>query len=154
MGRPRQRTMRTARRYRPSLEGLALPIGISFLLLVPGCAQLDQLMGKQAGAGESAPVTPAHENRPVLTTEPASKPDAKKKADQSQPESVSKQPEQDKALAEKDQLKKENKARAASDKKSRKSPKSQAEAQPPTEDVFLPPIPLPSKPAAIGGSGG
>jgi len=167
MDRPQQRATCTARKYRPSHQGLAGFLGISFLLLVPGCAQLDQLMGKQAGAGEPAPqaqaaepapVTPAPKKHSVQAAEPASKPAAKKKTDASHaasvtPESASKQPEQDKALTEKDQLKKENKARVASDKQ-KKPAKSQVESQPPTEDVFLSPIPLPSKPAAIGGSGG
>lgn len=161
MGRPRQRTLHPAWRYRPSREGLALPIvGLFLLFLVPGCAQ-------QAQTAAPAKVD--------QTTEPISKSVVKKKKPEDahptsvakeshqqapsagmskQPEPASKQPEQDKALAEKDQLKKETSARVASDKKSRKSPKSQAEAQPPTDDVFLSPIPLPSKPAAIGGSGG
>jgi hypothetical protein len=70
------------------------------------------------------------------------------------PEADLKKSDQDRVLAEKDQLKKEKKSRATSDKKSKKSPKSGTESKPSTEDVFLPPIPLPSKPAAIGGSGG
>jgi len=191
MERPRQRTMWTARQYRPSLAGFALPIGISFLLLFPGCAQLDQLMGKQADSGEPAPQTqtaaPAaqtHENSPIQATVPISKSAAKKKkSEEAHSAGVATEPhqlvpshapahptvpaegrtkqaepeltksEQDKALAEKEQPGKEKKSRVASDKK-KKPAKSQAESQPPTDDVFLSPIPLPSKPAAIGGSGG
>lgn len=193
MDKPRQRAGSPMRQYRSSSQGIAGFLGISFLFLLPGCAQLDQLMGKQADTGavsapaqaiEPAPVAPVVENRPDQTTEPVSKPSAKKKADASHPSSaaagptqqapsqkptpqaapaagVAKQPEPemkktdpDKALAETDQSKKEKKSHAASDKKSKKSPKSQAGSKPPSEDVFLSPVPLPSKPAAIGGSGG
>ena len=159
MGKPKQRTMWTARQDRPAQQGFVGVIGISFLLLFSGCAQLDQLLGKQPDDGKSTP--------PAQATEPVSKPVAKKKTVEphpssvapatgvaKQPEPTEKQSEQDKILAEKEQLLKEKKSRVASDKKSKKTPKSQAELQPPTEDVFLPPIPLPSKPAAIGGSGG
>jgi hypothetical protein len=69
-------------------------------------------------------------------------------------EPQTKKPDQEKALVETDQPKKEKNSRAASDKKSKKSPKPQGESKPPTEDASLPPVPLPSKPAAIGGSGG
>ena len=69
-------------------------------------------------------------------------------------ESQIKKTDQDKALAETDQPKKEKKSRVASDKKSKKSPRSQDEPKSPTDDLSLPPVPLPSKPAAIGGSGG
>jgi hypothetical protein len=65
-----------------------------------------------------------------------------------------KKTDRDKAQAEKEPLTKENKSRVASDRKSKKSPKPAVEPKPSTEDVFLPPVPLPSKPAAIGGSGG
>jgi hypothetical protein len=172
---------------------LAGCIGISILLFLPGCAQLDQLMGKPADAADSAPTTqtaesasaaPAPDGRPDQAVVPASKLTEQKKAEESKPAGAAKEPppqrppqspaqsavpasgvirqpepdlkktDQDKALAEKDQTKKEKKPRAASDKKSKKSPKSDAESKSPTEDVFLPPIPLPSKPAAIGGSGG
>jgi len=194
MDRPRQGASSTVWQYRSPHQGVAGFLGISFLFLLPGCAQLDQLMGKQANTGESsppaqavepAPVAPARENRPVQATKPVLKPAATtKKADVSHPSSaaaeppqqapsqkptpqaapaagVAKQPEpemkkteHDKALAEADQPKKEKKSRAASDKKSKKSPKPHTESKPPTEDVFLSPIPLPSKPPAIGGSGG
>jgi hypothetical protein len=63
----------------------------------------------------------------------------------------------ERALVEKDQLVKEKKSRTASDKnnkKSKKPSKSHAKSEPQGEDAFLPPLPLPSKPAAIGGSGG
>jgi hypothetical protein len=65
------------------------------------------------------------------------------------PEIKSAAPE--KALADKDAAKPEKKPRAASDKKSKKKSKPE---QAPTGEAFLPPVPLPSKPAAIGGSGG
>lgn len=181
-----QQTECTARWNWPPCHVLAALSAMTVLLFASGCAQLDQLMGKQADSEASAPSTqtvepastaPAPENRPAQTVEPVSKPVAKKKkvdessspsiaADQQpavqapaasvakQPEPAAKQPEQDKTLAEKEQAPKEKKSRVATDKKSKKSPKPQAEAQPPTEDAFLPPIPLPSKPAAIGGSGG
>jgi len=155
MGRPKQRMMCPARQYRPSREGFSLPIGISFLLLFPGCAQLDQMMDKQA-----APT----ENSPVQATEPVSKSSAKKKRSEDarpasaagmskQPEPALNLPDQDKGLADTDQSQKEKKSHVASDKK-KKPARPHAELQPPTEDVFLPPVPLPSKPAAIGGSGG
>jgi hypothetical protein len=190
MGRPKQRILRTARRSRPVPEGFARLTGTACLLLLAGCAQLDQMMGKQAPAGELAQpaqtptsVTPTTENPPAQAAEPASKPVAKKKSDDAhqsgavkdshqqtpspasahapaastgvgkQPEPVVKQPGQDKAATEKEQPSNEKKARAASDKK-KKPAKPQAEPQPPAEDVFLSPVPLPSKPAAIGGSGG
>lgn len=163
MGRLKQRAMWVTRQDRPSHRGFAGLLGISFLLLFSGCAQLDQLLGKQADADKPA--------LPVQATEPVSKPAAKKKADESRPSSVATEPRQqapahapaagvakpsepDKAFTEKEQSLKEKKSRVASDRKSKKSPKPQAEIQPPTEDDFLPPIPLPSKPAAIGGSGG
>lgn len=191
MGRPKQRTMWSTGRNWPSRERLAGFFGISLLFLFSGCAQLDQLLGKEAETGKSAPPAqvaapePAATKKPMAkATEPTSKPLVKKKAEESRPSSVATEPrqqapshvpvnptapatglakqpepavnqsEQDKALAEKEQPLKEKKSRVASDRKSRKSPKSQAEPQPPTEDVFLPPVPLPSKPAAIGGSGG
>jgi len=193
MDRLRQKTSSPVRQDRSSRQEIAGFLGIFFLFLLPGCAQLDQLMGKQADAGaasppaqtaEPAPAAPARENHPVQTTEPVSKPSSTKKADVSrpsgasmepsnqapshkpapqaapasgaarQPESEIKKTESDKALAETDQSQKEKKSRATSDKKSKKSPKSQAESKPPADDVFLSPIPLPSKPAAIGGSGG
>lgn len=163
MGRRKQQAMWIPRPDRPSQRGSVGLLGISFLLLFSGCAQLDQLLGKQPDAGTSAP--------PVQTTEPVSKPVAKKKADESRPPSiateprqqaplhapasgVAKQSEQEKALTDKEQSLKEKKSRVASDRKLKKSPKPQAEPQLPTEDDFLPPVPLPSKPAAIGGSGG
>ena len=180
MDRLQQRFPRTAQEYQPFHRGLAGFLGISCLLFLPGCAQLDQLMGKQknadgsvpqAQAAESAPVTPASENHPVQSAEPAAKPSPTKKTAESHSANVAKEPRQqspshppahpvapaagqDKALAENDQINKEKKSRVASDKKSKKSPKTQTEPQPPTEDVFLPPVPLPSKPASIGGSGG
>jgi hypothetical protein len=131
-----------------------------------------------------APTPAADEKHPVQATEPISTPLTKKKADESRPSSVvteprqqvpshvpanpiepvagaAKQPEpavkqseQDKALAEKEPPLKEKKSRVATDKKSKKSPKPQVKPQTPTEDAFLPPVPIPSKPAAIGGSGG
>ena len=164
MGRLKQRAMWIPRPDRPSQRGLVGLLGISFLLLFSGCAQLDQLLGRQPDAGKSAP--------PIQATEPVSKPVAKKKADESRSSSivteprqqapvhapasgVAKQSEQEKALTDdKEQSLKEKKSRVASDRKLKKSPKPQAEPQPPTEDAFLPPVPLPSKPAAIGGSGG
>lgn len=170
MDRPRQRTEGTVQQCRPCHNAFVSFLGLSFLLLFAGCAQFDQLMGKQAASAEPQPLTqsenpasnvstPASEKNPAQAVESASKPTAKKKTDGSHPAKQSepelKQTDQDKVLAEKDQLRKEKKSHAAADRKStKKSPKSQAESQPPTEDVFLSPIPLPSKPAAIGGSGG
>lgn len=191
LGRPKQRTMCTARQDRLAHQGFAGFVGMSILLLYSGCAQLDQMLGRETAAVESAqpaqaaaPVPVAAENRPAQAAEPISKSAVKKKTDESRPSSVAteprqqapvhvpahptapaagvakqpepaaKQSEQNTAITEKEQPSKEKKSRVASDKKSKKSPKSQAESQPPTEDVFLPPVPLPSKPAAIGGSGG
>lgn len=171
MDRLQQRATCTAQDDQPSHRGLTGFLGIAFLLFLPGCAQLDQLMGKQKNAdgsapqtqaAEPAPATPAATNHPVQSAEPAAKSSPSKKTAEShstaagqakQGEPATQQLEQDKALAEKEQNK-EKKSRVASDKKSKKSPKTHAEPQPPTEDVFLPPIPLPSKPASIGGSGG
>ena len=167
MDRPRQRTEGTVQQYRPCHDGRVSFLGLSFLLLFTGCAQFDQLMGKPAASAEPQPPAqsanpvpnvsaPASEKSPVPTDEPANKPTAKKKADGLHPASTAKdtpatgtakqlepelkQADQGKALA------KEKKPREAADKKSTKKP--------PAEDVFLSPIPLPSKPAAIGGSGG
>ncbi len=166
MDRPRQRTECSAQHHWPCHCGLTVFLGLSFLLLFAGCAQLDQLMGKQAASTESQPPAPGKD--------PAEKQSTMKKANESPPSGVAKespqrapsttavhpstptagtakQTDQEKALAEK----KEKKSHVAVDRKStKKQPKSQAESQPPTEDVFLSPIPLPSKPAAIGGSGG
>lgn len=165
MGRPRQRTGCSAQQHRPCHYGLTACLGLSFLLFFAGCAQLDQLMGKQAASAESQSTT--------QDKDPAAKQATKKKTDGSLPPGVAKEPsqrassptaahpsaptagttkqtDQEKALAEK----KEKKSHVASDRKPKKLPKSQAESQPPTEDVFLSPVPLPSKPASIGGSGG
>lgn len=170
MDRSRQRTECSAQQHWPCHCELTVFLGLSFLLLFTGCAQLDQLMGRQAASTDPQP--PAQSR--VQDKEPAEKQSTKKKADESPPSGVAKespqrapsataahpsaptvgtakQTDQEKALAEK----KEKKSRVAADRKStKKQPKSQAESQPPTEDVFLSPIPLPSKPAAIGGSGG
>lgn len=185
--------MSSARHDRSARCELAGFIGIALLLLLPGCAQLDQLMGKQADPAGSSPTTqttepataaPGSDSGMAQPAVPAAKPTEQKKAEESKPAGVAnepsnqtpspaptqsaapaagvaKQPEpdlkktdQDKTLVEKDQPKKGKKPRVTSDKKSKKSPKSDAGAKSPTEDVFLPPIPLPSKPAAIGGSGG
>jgi hypothetical protein len=62
-----------------------------------------------------------------------------------QPAGPDSKQDRDKAVAEKEQP-------AKSKKSSKKSSKPEAKPQP--EDAFLPPVPLPSKPAAIGGSGG
>lgn len=180
MDRPRQRTEGVLQQCRSYHDGRGSFLGLSFLLLFAGCAQFDQLIGKQAAPAEPQPLTqsadsapsaaaPEPARSPAQVAEPAPKPAAKKKTDGSHPASVTKEPpapaagpakqmeqaDKDKILAEKDQPKTEKKSRVAADKKStKKSPKSQAESKPPTEDVFLSPIPLPSKPAAIGGSGG
>jgi hypothetical protein len=183
MDRPRQRTEGTAKQCRPCHGGYVSSLGLSFLLLFAGCAQFDQLMGKQAASAEPQPPaqsanpapnvsTPASEKSPVQAGESAPKPTAKKKTDGSHPASVANEPhphapahqvaptagtakQLEPELKQADQDKKEKKSHVAADKKStKKSPKSQAESQPPTEDVFLSPVPLPSKPAAIGGSGG
>jgi hypothetical protein len=182
-----QQTERTAwQRWSPRHKGAAFS-AVIFLLLFPGCAQLDQMRGKQADSSEqalpaqaagTAPSAPAPVNTQAQTAESTSKPGAKKKTDDShqasatkesspapanpaasmsgvvkQSDPAAKQSEQDKALAEKEQSQKEKKSRVSSDKKKKPS-KPQADSQPPTEDVFLSPVPLPSKPAAIGGSGG
>ena len=174
MSRLRQRTGGTVQQCRPChYDGLAPFLGVSFLLLLTGCAQLDQLMGKQAASAGPQPLAQSANSAPgVAAPEPAPKPAAKKKTDGSLPASVTKEPhpqapahqvaptagtvkQPEPELKQADQDKKEKKSRVAADKKSTKKPsKSQAASQPPTEDVFLSPIPLPSKPAAIGGSGG
>jgi hypothetical protein len=154
-------------------------VGSSFLFFLSGCAQLEHVMGRQAEPAAPAPQTqaapqataaPATEPSPVQTVEPALKPATEKKADESDQAGVAKEPpaqassaaqaggapkpsEPDKALVDKEQAHKEKKARV-SDKKKKPAKKPQAEPPSPTEDVFLPPPPLPSKPAAIGGSGG
>ena len=155
MDRPRQRIECSGQQQWPCHYGLAPFLGVSFLLLFTGCAQLDQLMGKQAASAESQPTAQGKD--------PAVKQATKKKADESPTSGVVKEPpqrapstttakptDQEKALAEK----KEKKSHVASDRKPKKLPKSQTESQLPTEDVFLSPVPLPSKPASIGGSGG
>lgn len=140
--------------YRPYLSGFTTFLGLSFLFLFAGCAQLDQLMGREAASPESQSTAQDKESTAKQAT--------KKKADESPPvvekepsqralsSPAIKQTDQEKALAEK----KEKKSHVASDKKPKKPQKPQAESQSPTEDVFLSPVPLPSKPAAIGGSGG
>lgn len=173
MNGPKQRIQPPARQDRPSHHGLAVLLGISCLSFLSGCAQLDQLLGKQSNTTEPSPpaqaTVPARENRPVQATKPVSKPDATTKAGMSsppvtaavpppqapshKPEPAISKSEPSKAPAETSQPKKEKKSRIAS-KKSKKSTPPHAESTPPTEDDFLSPIPLPSKPAAIGGSGG
>lgn len=182
MDRPRQRAICPTRQCRPSRQGLAGFLGLSFLLLLPGCAQLDQLMGKMGMGTESVEPAPSVPDQEKITTHPAKsevKPVAKtphdvqpaKAATESltktpvaaparppttatgaaiDPEPEIKKTEQDKALVEKDQTQKEKKSRAASERKSKHIEKH----IPSTEDAFLPPVPPPSKPAAIGGSGG
>lgn len=155
MDRPRQRTECSVQQHWPCHYGLAPFLGVTFLLLFTGCAQLDQLMGKPAGSAEPQPTAQDKDS--------AAKQATKKKTDGSPTPGVVKEPplrapsaatakptDQEKAVAEK----KEKKSHVASDRKPKKLPKSQAESQPPTEDVFLSPVPLPSKPASIGGSGG
>lgn len=160
-------------------------------LLVAGCAQLDQMLGKssettepaqaQERSSKAAATTPATTEQATppgtVTPSPGPKP-AGTAASSPEPgigqkptpqASVSAPPQpvtpsgvvqpsdpdskqgQEKALAEKDSPKKEKKPRVAADKK---PSKKQSKPHPPTEDASLPPLPLPSKPAAIGGSGG
>jgi len=148
MGRSRQQTKCSWRQRRPYHHGLITFLGVSFLLLFAGCAQLDQLMGKQAASDEQPPAQNAN-------AAPAKNQVAPAAGVVKHPQPDPKQADHDKALAERDQPQKEKKSHVASDKKStKKPPKPQAESQPPTEDVFFSPVPLPSKPAAIGGSGG
>lgn len=176
MNGPKQRIQFPVRQERPFHHGLAVLLGISLLSFLSGCAQFDQLMGKRADAVESTPpaktATPTPppsvtETRPAKAAKPSAKQADAIKAEEprkapaapaagvaKEPEPQMKKADQGKALAETDQPKKEKKSRVASDKKSKKSPKSQDESPAPTEEVSLPPIPLPSKPAAIGGSGG
>ena len=153
-------------------------------LLLSSCAQLNQFMGKPAEPTETAQPVPAQEPAPQATvttpstesasprsvetgspeTKPAHKaagaPSPKASHEQTSQAAATAQPTgpdskqtSDKAVAEKDQPKKDKKASAASDKKSTKK-SSKPETKPQPEDAFLPPVPLPSKPAAIGGSGG
>lgn len=183
MGDPTQRTACASRRYRSSCHGPIGLLGLSSLLLFSGCAQLDQLMDRAKGDGfgsaESSPsaqeqgktkAQPAEPDpNPVAKTPDASQPAETEKESHPQPavaaparpptpatsaatepEPDSRSSEQDKTLVEKEQPAKEKKSRAAADRKSKKS----AKPKPSTEDEFLPPIPPPSKPAAIGGSGG
>jgi len=179
MGRPEQSAIYRTRQYRPSPQGLAGLLGLSFLFLMSGCAQLDRLMGKGTNSVEPTPSVPAHSAIPAEPAESELKPVTKTSDDAQpvnaaieplpqppvaaparpptpasdaakQPETDIKKTEQDKALAEKDRAPKEKKSHAASVRKSKKS----AKPKPTTEDAFLPPVPLPSKPAAIGGSGG
>ena len=115
--------------------GLTAFLGLPLLLLFTGCAQIDQSTAQDK--------------------DPAKKQATKKKADESpQPSTATagtvRQSDQEKSLVEK----KETKSHVASGTKPKKLPKSQTESHPSTEDVFLSPVPLPSKPAAIGGSGG
>jgi outer membrane biosynthesis protein TonB len=101
MGRPKQRTMWSTGRNWPSRERLAGFFGISLLFLFSGCAQLDQLLGKEAEAGKSAPPAQVAAPEPSATpkptakaTEPTSKPLVKKKAEESRPSSVATEPRQ------------------------------------------------------------
>lgn len=179
MGRSELRSFRIAWEGRLSHQGVVGYLGLCALLLMPGCAQLDRLMGKGTNSLEPAPSVPAQNATQAQPAEPEIKP-ATKTPDDVQPANAAtesppqtpvaaparpptpaldaanepkpdiKKTEQDKTLVEKEQAPKEKKSRAASDRKSRKT----AKPKPSTEDDFLPPIPLPSKPAAIGGSGG
>ncbi len=179
MGQPNPEAIRTLREVRRSLQGVAGFLGLSVIVLLSGCAQFDQLMGKVMGKGtdpvQPAPAVPTQRATPTPPAEPDVKtPDGVQPAKAateslpqapvaaparppppaasaaSEPEPEIKSSEQDKTLVEKEQPSKEKKSRAASDRKSKKS----AKPKPSTEDDFLPPIPPPSKPAAIGGSGG
>jgi hypothetical protein len=142
----RQRMECSAQQQWPWRLGFTVFLGLPFLFLFAGCAQIDSLMGNQAASTESQST--------AQDKDPAKKQATKKKADESPPTSATegtvRQSDQEKALAEK----KEAKSHVASGTKPKKLPKSQTESHPPTEDVFLSPVPLPSKPAAIGGSGG
>ena len=143
---------------------------LTFPLILSSCAQLDQLMGTSAESTEAAQSAPSQEPAPQATvTAPSggpasaqstgSGPAAKAGHEQhapsatAQPAGPDSKQAHDKAVAEKDQAKKDKKSGLASDKKSAKKP-SKPEARTQPEDAFLPPVPLPSKPAAIGGSGG
>ena len=183
MDRPRQRATCSARQYPLSLCGLTVILVLGSGFFLSGCAQLDQLIGKVTGksanSAESEPGVPPQEQITAHPAEPSTKPvdktsdgiPAAKAAEEPLPQTPVAAParpptaatgalgepapeikktEQDKTLVEKDQTPKEKKSRATSDRKSRKS----AKPKPSTEDVYLPPVPLPSKPAAIGGSGG
>jgi len=139
-----------------------------FPLLLSGCAQFNQLMGTPAESTEAAQSAPAQDQGPASQAtatapktnqeQPAHKPSSTlshptQPATLVQPGTPDSKQAHDKAVAEKDQSKKDKKASVASDKKSAKK-SSKPEAKPQPEDAFLPPVPLPSKPAAIGGSGG
>lgn len=134
-------------------------------LLLSGCAQFNQLMGTSAESTEAQPAPAQEPAAPATVTapsQPASSPSTGSHSPDTKParkavvapgQPIGPEPKQapDKAVAEKEQSKKDKKTSVASDKKSAKKP-AKPEAQP--EDAFLPPVPLPSKPAAIGGSGG
>jgi len=179
MGRPELRAICTVWKSRQSRQGVAGYLGLSVLLLMSGCAQLDRLMGRDTNPVVPASGVPTHSASPAPPAEPEVKPVAKTPDDvqpanaateslpqapvaaparpptaatsaANEPEPEIKKPEQDPPLVEIEQTPKEKKSRAASERKSKKS----AKPKPSTEDDFLPPIPLPSKPAAIGGSGG
>lgn len=183
MGRPNLEAICALREVERSLQGAAGYLGLSVLLLMSGCAQLDQLMGKVTGKGvdsvEPAPGVSTHSATPPPPAQSDVKPVKKTPNDVQpanadteslpqtpvaaparppteaagvahEPDPDSKNSEQDKALVEKEQPSKEKKSRVASDRKSKKS----AKPKPSAEDDFLPPLPPPSKPAAIGGSGG
>ena len=154
---------------RQPLSALLITLGtvLTFPFLLSSCAQLDQLMGTSAESTEAAQSAPSQEPAPQATvtgkpaslqstgTGPATKAGHEQHAPlaTAQPAGPDSKQAHDKAVAEKDQVKKDKKSGLASDKKSAKKP-SKPEAQPQPDDTFLPPVPLPSKPAAIGGSGG
>lgn len=184
MGSPEKRTACASRQSRSSCHGPIETLGLSFLLLLSGCAQFDRFLGDVKGKGfgsaeSSSPTALEQGNAQTQPQDPGTKPVAKT-SDEPQPEKLQsesrpqqpeaaqaqpavpaagapkepepeiKRPEPDKALAEKDHAPKEKRPHAASTKKSKKP----AASKPSTEDAFLPPVPLPSKPPAIGGSGG
>ena len=161
--------------WRPLSALTTLGTVLTFPVLLSSCAQLNQLMGRSAEPTEAAQSAPAQEPAPQATVTapsggpasvqstgtgktvatPAAKAGHEQRAPSAtaQPAGPDSKQAHDKAVAEKDQVKKDKKSSLASDKKSAKKP-SKPEAQPQPDDTFLPPVPLPSKPAAIGGSGG
>ena len=179
MGRPNREAICTPQEVTRPLQGIAGYLGLSILLLMSGCAQIDQLMGNGTDSVKPAPGVSTQKATPPQPAQSVVKPVTKTPSDgppanatteslpqtpvaaparppteatgmAQEPDPESRNSEQDKALVEKEQPAKEKKSRAASDRKSKKS----AKPRPPAEDDSLPPLPPPSKPAAIGGSGG
>lgn len=111
--------------------------------------------GPKTAEGQAASSVGQQSRSPALTTTPSPTPSpAHSAGTTTRIEPASSHPAADKDLAEKDRSKREKDSRATSDKREKKPSQPRDGSRPRTNDAHLPPVPPPSKPAAIGGSGG